>query len=197
MEDAGNYQAGTASDFPAPTTPNGMFAFGTNFMKYLVFHDPGWTYKNYNYDTYREDAELVGATLNATNPDLSVFRKEGGKLLMFSGWTDAGISGLATIGYYDEVMEHDKSAANDVRLFMMPGVDHCFGGRGPSYTNFLVEIDKWMESGKAPEQTPVYWLDEKFQPTGSQLLCAYPKVAQYDGKGDTRDVSAFRCVDGD
>ena len=114
---------------------------------------------------------------------------------MFSGWTDAGISGLATIGYYDEVMAHDKSAAKDVRLFMMPGVDHCLGGVGPSYANFLTDLDKWVETGKAPEQTAAFWLDKNFQPNGSRLLCAYPKVAKYDGKGDTRSVSSFTCAD--
>ena len=114
---------------------------------------------------------------------------------MFTGWSDTALSALGTIGYYDEVVAYDKTAANDVRLFMMPGVEHCFVGLGPSYTNFLVEIDKWVETGKAPEQTAVYWLDENFQPAGSRLLCAYPKVAKYDGKGDPRDVLSFSCFD--
>lgn len=64
------------------------------------------------------------------------------------------------------------------------------------YTNFLTELDNWIESGKAPEQASVYWLDGKFHPTGSRLLCAYPKVARYDGKGNPRDVSSFSCSDG-
>jgi feruloyl esterase len=195
LEDTGDFQEGMGSDFPAPKVPNAQHPFGTNFMKYLIYHDPDWTYKNYNFNTFREDAELVGETLNATNPDLSAFRTQGGKLLMFTGWSDAAISAQATIGYYDEVMAHDKTAGKDVRLFMMPGVEHCFGGPGPSYTNFLTEIDKWVETGKAPEQTATYWLDEKFRPTGSRLICAYPKVAKYDGKGDHRDVSSFSCVD--
>jgi len=194
LEDAGDFQEGMGSDFPAPKVPNAQHPFGTNIMKYFVYHDPDWTYKNYNYDTLREDATLASNTLNATNPDLSAFRKQGGKLLMFTGWSDAAISALGTIGYYDEVVAHDKTAVNDMRLFMMPGVDHCLGGPGPSYTNFLTEIDNWVESGEAPDQTAAYWLDEKFQPTGSRLLCAYPKVARYDGKGDTRDVSSFSCV---
>jgi feruloyl esterase len=61
--------------------------------------------------------------------------------------------------------------------------------------DFLNEIDKWVESGKAPEQTAAYWLDETFQPTGSRLICSYPKVAKYDGKGETRDASSFSCVE--
>jgi len=197
QDDNSDYQAGTASDFPAPVVPNAQHAFGTNVMKYLIYHNPDWTYKNYNYDTLREDAKLAANTLNATNPDLSAFRKQGGKLLMFTGWLDAGISALGTIGYYEDVIKHDKTAANDVRLFMMPGVWHCFGGPGPSYTNFLTDIDRWVETGKAPEQTAAYWLDEKFQPNGSRLLCAYPKATQYDGKGDPREVSSFSCIDGE
>ena len=76
----------------------------------------------------------------------------------------------------------------------MPGVDHCWGGVGPSYVNFLTDLDKWVESGKAPDQTTAYWLDEKFQPNGSRVICSYPTVAGYDGKGDTRDASSFSCV---
>ncbi|NIQ90734.1 MAG: tannase/feruloyl esterase family alpha/beta hydrolase [Deltaproteobacteria bacterium] len=197
QEDLDDFQAGLGSDFPAPRTPNGMYAFGNNVMKYLIYHDPDWTYTNYNYDNLREDAKLAANTLNATNPDLSAFRKRGGKLLMFTGWSDAGITALGTIGYYEEVIAHDNTAANDVRLFMMPGVEHCFGGPGPSWVNFLDVMDKWIETGNAPEQIPAYWLDEKHHPTDSRLLCAYPQVAKYDGKGDTRDVSSFSCVKGD
>ncbi|MHC4621915.1 MAG: tannase/feruloyl esterase family alpha/beta hydrolase, partial [Planctomycetota bacterium] len=86
--------------------------------------------------------------------------------------------------------------ANDVRLFMMPGVEHCFGGPGPSWVNWLDELDKWVETGKAPDQVTVYFVDEKMQPAGSRLLCAYPQVAKYDGKGDRHDVSSFSCGDG-
>jgi feruloyl esterase len=63
--------------------------------------------------------------------------------------------------------------------------------------NFLTEIDKWVESGEAPDQTIAYWLDEKMQPNGSRPVCAYPQVAKYDGSGDPRDASSFSCVKGD
>ena len=194
QENNSDYQEGLGSDFPAPVVPNAQYPFGTNVMKYLIYHDPDWTYKNYNYDTLREDAKLAANTLNATNPDLSAFRKRGGKLLMFTGWSDVAISALGTIGYYEEVLAHDKTAEDDTRLFMMPGVKHCWGGRGPSWVNYLTEVDKWVETGKAPEQVTAVWLDKQFQPAGSRPVCAYPQVAKYDGKGDTRDVSSFSCV---
>jgi feruloyl esterase len=195
--DLDEFQGGVdVGDFEPPKVPNAFYGFGNGIMKYFVYNDPDWIYKNYNYDTLRKDSERVAETLNATNPDLSAFRKRGGKLIIYTGWSDAAAPALAVIGYYEDVLAHDKTAAEDVRLFMMPGVEHCFGGPGPSFVNFLTEIDKWVESGIAPEQIAAYWLDEKFQPTGSRLLCTYPKVAKYDGKGDPRDVSSFNCVDG-
>jgi feruloyl esterase len=93
-----------------------------------------------------------------------------------------------------EVIAHDSSASADVRLFMMPGVEHCFGGPGPSWVNFPDEIDKWVETGNAPELVIANWLGEDMQPTGSRPVCAYPNVAHYDGKGNSRDGACFTCI---
>jgi len=195
LADVDNFQGGVdVGEFAAPVTPNAHIGFGNEIMRYFVYNDPEWTYKNYSFDTLRQDSERVAETLNATNPDLSAFRKRGGKLLMYTGWSDAAISAFATIGYYDDVLAHDKTAADDVRLFMMPGVEHCFGGPGPSFASFLTEIDQWLETGKAPVQATAYWLDESMRPSGSRPLCAYPDVAKYDGKGDTRDAASFSCI---
>lgn len=186
-----------ATGFVAPVVPSFHYGFGSGIMKYFIYNDPDWTYQNYNFDNLAKDSERVAETLNATNPDLSSFRKRGGKLIIYSDWSDPAIPGNSVVGYYDEVLQHDKTATSDTRLFMMPGIEHCLGGPGPSRVNFLTEIDKWSESGIAPEQITAYWLDDNFQPTGSRLLCAYPKVAKYDGKGDPRDVSSFSCVNPD
>lgn len=194
--DIDEFQGGVeAGGFEDPITPNAYYSFGNEIMKYFIYNDPNWTYQNYNFDNLRKDSERVAEILNATNPDLSSFRKRGGKLILYSGWSDAAAPGAAVVGYYDDVLAHDKTAVDDARLFMMPGVEHCFGGPGPSWVNFLTEIDMWFESGKAPKQITAYWLDEKMQPNGSRPVCAYPNVAKYDGKGDTRDVTSFNCVD--
>jgi feruloyl esterase len=198
QSDVNEFQGGVdVGDYPAPVVPVIHYGFGNGIMKNMIYHDPDWSYANYTFDTFREDAKLVGNTLNATSPDLSAFRERGGKLLMFTGWSDAAITAHGTIGYYEDILAHDKTAASDVRLFMMPGIEHCFGGPGPSWANYLTEIDQWVETGKAPEQVTAYFVDEKKQPAGSRLLCAHPQVAKYDGKGDTRDASSFSCVKGD
>ncbi len=93
------------------------------------------------------------------------------------------------------MLKHDASASEDVHLIMMPGVDHCAGGVGPFWVNYLDEIDKWVETGDGPEQMTAYWLNNTKQPDGSRLVCAYPKYVKYNGVGNPRDVASFACSD--
>jgi feruloyl esterase len=192
--DLDEFQGGVdAGDFQAPVAPSAFYGFGNGIMKYFIYSDPEWSYVDYDYDNLAKDSQRVGETLNATSPDLSAFRNRGGKLIIYSGWSDAAAPGPAIVAYQEDVLKFDESAADDVRLFMMPGVEHCFGGPGPSWVNFLDEIDNWVESGDAPDQVIAYWLDENMQSTGSRPVCAYPAVAKYDGEGDSREASSFSC----
>jgi feruloyl esterase len=194
--DLDEFQGGVdAGEFQTPAVPSAFYGFGNGIMKYFIYNDPEWSYVDYDYDNLANDSRRVGETLNATSPDLSAFRDRGGKLIVYSGWSDAAAPGTSFVAYYEDVLEFDETAAEDVRLFMMPGVEHCFGGPGPSWVNFLDEIDRWVETGDAPDQITAYWLDETMQPAGSRPVCAYPQIARYDGEGDTRDASSFSCVD--
>lgn len=184
-----------SDELQMPVLPSAQYGFGMGIMKYFIYNDPDWTYVDYDINDLRNDAARATQTLNATDPDLSAFRERGGKLLMYTGWSDAAITALGTIDYYEQVIEHDPNAADDVRLIMMPGVDHCFGGVGPPWVNYLNEIDMWVETGDAPEQLTAYWLNEQNQPDGSRPVCAYPKYVKYNGAGDPRDASSFSCVD--
>jgi pimeloyl-ACP methyl ester carboxylesterase len=192
--DLDEFQGGVdAGDFAAPVAPSAFYGFGLGIMKYFVYNDPAWSYKNYDFDSLERDSERIAETLNATDPDLSKFRQRGGKLLIYSGWSDSAAPGLAVVGYYEKVLAHDEKAVSDVRLFMMPGVEHCFGGPGPSWVNYLEELDKWVETGDAPEQVTAYWLNDQRQPEGSRPVCAYPRDLTYNGSGDPRDAASFTC----
>ncbi len=193
-DDTGEFQHGVESEYPAPATPSAHFAFGNGVMKYLVFHDPDWDYSTYDFSTFRSDVAAVSSTLDATDPDLDAFRARGGKLLMFSGWRDMALTPLGTIKYYEEVVDRDTSATDDVRLIMVPGMDHCSGGPGPSVVNWVDEIDRWVETDQAPEQVTAYWINDQMQPDGSRLACAYPRVLEYSGDGDPRVAASFSCV---
>jgi len=196
----GEFQEGVVADAaegPAPVTPSAHFAFGNGVMKYLVFNDPHWDYTSYDFDNFYTDTAAAAQTLNADDPDLDAFRARGGKLLIHNGWGDMAISAFGTIEYYQSVVERDVSAAEDVRLILMPGVDHCFGGAGPDYVNYLDVIDNWVETGEAPDHLTAVWLKAQLQPDGGRPVCAYPKYLVYNGSGDTRNPLNFTCVSSD
>ncbi len=182
-----------SADPQAPVIPNALYGFSMGLMKYMIFNDPEWSYADYNFEGWREDSASVAKLLNATNPDISAFRARGGKLLMFHGWSDMALSAQGTIDYFDQVLALDEAARNDVRLYLMPGVDHCFGGAGPSLVNYLTELDDWVTSSTPPEALEAIWMRFNAIPYGSRLVCPYPQRPVFDGAGDTSDASSFSC----
>jgi feruloyl esterase len=85
-------------------------------------------------------------------------------------------------------------ARNSIRVFAMPGVGHCQGGGGCDTFDKLAVIDRWVESGKAPDRIDA----SKF--SGDKVvrthpLCAYPMVAKYKGTNSTDDAANFICAE--
>ena len=183
-----------SADPQAPVIPNALYGFSMGLMKYMIFNDPEWSYADYNFEGWREDSASVAKLLNATDPDISAFRARGGKLLMFHGWSDMALSAQGTIDYFDQVLALDEAARNDVRLYLMPGVDHCFGGAGPSLVNYLTELDDWVTSSTPPEALEAIWMRFNAIPYGSRLVCPYPQRPVFDGADDTSDTSSFSCA---
>ena len=80
-----------------------------------------------------------------------------------------------------------------LRLFMVPGMAHCGGGPGPNQFNALAAMERWRESGTAPEQmVAVHVTNNRVDMT--RPLCPYPKVAVYKGTGSTNDAGNFACT---
>ena len=103
-------------------------------LKYVIFKNPNWDWRTFDFD---RDVALIEAVDegNATDPNLKSFVSRGGKLLMYHGWTDQSIAPTATIKYYDSVltaMGGAQKTSNWLRLFMVPGMNHCGGGEGPN-----------------------------------------------------------------
>ena len=157
-------------------------------MRNFVHHDPNWTYKGMNWNTFPYEISPIGHVLNSDNVDLSAFREQGGKLLLFHGWADVALSAHMSTNYVDAVYANDKSASDDVRLFMMPGVLHCAGGPGPSVVNWLEVIEAWHDSGVAPATLAASYPDK----AGERKLCAWPKKAQYQS-GNSESLHSYRC----
>jgi feruloyl esterase len=88
-------------------------------------------------------------------------------------------------------------ASRGVRLFMVPGMHHCFGGTFPGA--YKVDFDavsalkQWKATSTAPEQIVVTTSGPGW-PTRQRLVCAYPKVSTFRGSGSTDDPANFSCV---
>jgi len=169
--------------------------FGTQFFKYFVFGDPSWDYTKYDVSNAPKDARLAGTFLNATNPDLDAFKSKGHKLVMWHGWSDAALSALATINYYEQVQSRDARLREYFRLFLMPGVLHCAGGPGPDTVDWPSIIAGWVEESKAPDTVLARKLGPDGTVTRSRPLCPYPQHATYDGTGPVEAAASFACRD--
>jgi feruloyl esterase len=137
--------------------------------------------------------DKVGTIVNATNPDLRAFKARGGKLLLYHGWNDTAISPGNAIDYYSSVLKKMGGRQDDfVRLYMAPGMNHCGGGVGPNQVNWMAALERWRESGDAPERLDAYRVANN-RVDMTRPLCPYPQVAQYKGTGSTNDAENFTC----
>ncbi|MBK8050391.1 MAG: tannase/feruloyl esterase family alpha/beta hydrolase [Anaerolineales bacterium] len=131
---------------------------GSGYLKYLGFPQSppasyqaaDWHFTVEGFDQLR----TVGATYNATNPDLTAFVEHGGKLILYHGWADPAIPPFGTVAYYQAVQDTMgglEATQEFARLYMVPGMFHCSGGDAPSQFDMLTPIQDWVEKGEAPE----------------------------------------------
>lgn len=164
--------------------------------QYLVYKDPKWDFHTLDpvRDVPAADKALIPIGMDASDADLRPFFSHGGKLLMYHGWADPGIPPMFSVEYYKAVAEKvgQKKAADEIRLFMVPGMGHCGGGDGPSTFNAMAALSQWVERGKAPEEIPASHMT-RGQGDRTRVLCPYPQTAVYHGSGSTDDAANFAC----
>lgn len=161
----------------------------------LVYGGSDWDWQNFNADIDFDAAvERIGPLMNSNDADIGDFVERGGKLLLYHGWNDPGIPPGGTIRYYGDLRATLGDAASDasVRLFMVPGMNHCAGGTGTDQFDPVAALDRWIASDQPPPSLPA-----ERRVNGESLrtrpLCPYPSVATYDGTGSTDLASNFSC----
>jgi len=190
-----------------------QYFFSSQTFANMIYSNPAWDLKTFELEKDNKLAdEKLGAILNATDPNLKEFKARGGKLILYHGWSDAALPPVNTINYFQSVV--GKMGQRDVnsfmRLYMVPGMQHCAGGPGPSNFGAMVTaaqsdpqhdmsiaIERWVEQGIAPDQiiaSKRVSADPKTPPVRTRPLCPYPQVARYKGSGSTDDAANFVCT---
>ncbi len=209
------------------------------FFGDVVLENTSWDWRTLDFDTdYQRMLTKLHPIMSAPSPDLSAFKARGGKILQFHGWNDQLIAPTVSPNYYSALIdfEHLKGskdidtaiekltpqqiAAADAnpqsiqdyfRLFMVPGMGHCSGGKAPNaFDNYpnavpskrdvehsaMMALERWVEQGVAPERivaTQYVDNDPKKGIERERPLCAYPKVERYKGSGNVNDAANFTC----
>jgi feruloyl esterase len=185
--------------------------FVTGYFANMVYGKKDWDFKSANLDGALKMAyEKTGDSLDAMSPDLKAFLLHG-KLILYHGWNDPGISPLNSVNYYNSVVAAvgSQRADQSVRLYMVPAMQHCEGG--PGATSFgqgsaarqdaehdiFTALRQWVENGKAPGSIIATKYHDGDPAKGVEMtrpLCPYPQAAEYKGAGDPSVAASFACA---
>jgi hypothetical protein len=198
---------------PAPIKSLMAF-FGIGYFSNMVYEKSDWDYKTFTLEAGMKSAEeKTASALNAIDADLKPFKARGGKLILYHGWEDPAIPAINTVNYYQSVLAKmgQRDADSFVRLYMVPGMQHCDNGPGPDSFGQVgkltfddpqhsvdAALEQWVEKGTAPSTiiTSKYSAEDKHHATMTRPLCVYPQGAKYKGSGDTNDAANFVCEAG-
>ncbi|WP_038909217.1 tannase/feruloyl esterase family alpha/beta hydrolase [Dickeya oryzae] len=184
-------------------------------LRYLAFTttSPNFTLAEMKFDRATFDLLRPQHTLyDATNTDLTRFYNAGNKLILWHGLSDPHISPVNTISYHEtleQVMGKSRVQSFE-RLYLLPGVQHCSGGEGPSKIDLLTPVMNWVENGIAPQaitstqttggdqngfglpgggSTPSSTTTETVVRT--RPVYPFPYIAVYSGQGDVNSASSY------
>ena len=185
-----------------PNGPGAWTSYGHNFLRFVLpgangetaDSDPVQAFSRFDINTYPAKAEELCQIIDANDPDLSAFRRHGGKLLMYYGWADPQLNARMGVEYYEQVTgKMGASTGEFFRLFMVPGMFHCGGGIGTSVFDAATPVVNWVEAGKAPERIEASRVVSN-KVVRTRPLCPYPLVARYKGTGSIDEAVNFTCT---
>jgi Tannase and feruloyl esterase len=184
--------AGQAIGNPLPPLRSSQDINVIDTVRIWAFQNPNYDWRTFDLDRDMPIIDRKIGFVDATDPDLQEFKARGGKLLLYAGWADTGITPINTVEYFESVVKKmgSKNAGDVTRLFMVPGMGHCRGGDGPDTFDTIGALENWREKGVAPATMPA----TNKRSGLSRPLCAYPQYANYKGTGDLKDAANWACV---
>ena len=117
-------------------------------------------------------------------------------MMIYHGTSDPAIPAARSVLFYNDLIRtvHGlPKASASVRLFLVPGMQHCSGGVGPDQFDTLSAIETWVEQGKPPEAILASTKPDVAAPHNLPL-CPYPRQARYSGTGTITDAANWQCA---
>ena len=164
-----------------------------DMFRFVAHQDSEWDWRDFNLEDDLALAVENGGYIDAMDTDLSAFKLRGGKLLLYHGWNDQRNPAENTVNYHSKVGDTMGGDQDDwMRVFMVPGMNHCSGGVGPNQLDYLGAMERWRESGQAPDSITAYRVRGN-RVDMTRPVCAYPRLANWTGVGSTNDAENFTC----
>jgi len=191
---------GDAGFAPAPLT----WQFVDHIAKFLVERDPTFNVRTFDVSLAGvvgdEALRLWDQRTEAGDGDVPAsfepFIKLGKKLLIYHGYSDPALPAFRTVKFYRDLEQAAPGGYRDlqenVRLFMVPGMQHCGGGPGPNTFDTLTALENWVEHEEAPDviiasHATLGTVDR------TMPLCKFPEQPRYSGVGDVHDAANWSC----
>ncbi len=179
------------------TSPNGVLnsadaTLGFGSLRYFSMTppEPGFDVMKFDFDRDPQRLLETAEINDAESVYLETFARRG-KLILYHGLSDQGLSPLATAAWYDRLPSANGGRVEDwARLFLVPGMTHCGGGPATDEFDMLAAIEDWVEQGHAPDR--IIARGKSF-PGVTRPLCPYPRIARYQG-GDPKSERSFACL---
>lgn len=172
--------------------PNALDAtLGVEAMRsyFMTPPDPDMTPQTFDFNQALYVTRQTRAINDATGTFLSSFIAHGGKLIIYQGLSDPVFSPDAIIGWYRELMAQYRQPERFARLFVVPGMNHCFGGPATDEFDPLSAIVHWSEDHKPPARMIAHG---RAFPGETRPLCPYPEYARYVS-GNPKSARSFAC----
>lgn len=170
-----------------------------------------WTAADYDGSKDIAALEESAKMMSGENPDLSAFAARNGKLIVWMGMADQAVPYEQKIDYAEAVRERMGGKADEVMsTFLVPGLAHCSGGEGFSFSNdgagrdpnlpanqdLAAALQAWVEKGTKPELIVAQRGDLTQKPpvfVATRPICTYPRVARLTPGADPAQAASFTC----
>lgn len=170
-----------------------LYNAGSGTIKYVITRQPDFDPLLFNPDAWKARVQQAGRIMDVTDVDLTPFRRKGGKIILTHGTIDDFITPHNTEAYYErQLARHGKANLRSfMRFYVIPGFGHGFGLFNARYDS-LKKIDRWVETGRAPDQ-PIA-MDANKDAHRTRPMCEFGSWPRYRGAGSVDSAASFVCV---